>query len=101
MLADSLSLVLSGGTTYWVAEESAGRFNGTWPMNTTGATSVDSDLIRGGTDVLSSGAFQVLSTASSNNAGARHLRTSTDRGLNHAGRFTASFEDPGTRQPTV
>jgi len=68
VLPDSLSLVLNGGTTYWVAEESANSndFTGHWPMNTTGATSVDFDLLRGSSGViLTSGAFEVLSTASS------------------------------------
>jgi hypothetical protein len=101
ILADSLSLVLNGGTTYWVAEKSAGNFNGTWPLNTTGATSVDSDLIRGGNTVLTSGAFQVLSTAS-----ATTPEPGTFGLLLIAGSITLAASRrrsriPGPRQPTV
>ncbi len=70
VLHDSLSLVLTGGTTYWVAEEAdnGNTFDGNWPQNTTGATSVDFDLLRGSSGVITSGAFEVLSTASTTQA---------------------------------
>ena len=67
VLNDSLSLVLNGGTTYWVAEKPAhgNDFEGSWPQNSTGATGLDCDLLRGCPGgPTTSGAFQVLSTGS-------------------------------------